>query len=48
MTTLRRADLPRDYGILRAAAQHNDVNVGIYATIVHGDTIRRGDHISVV
>ena len=45
MTTLPQADLPRDNGILRAAAQHNRANVGVYATVVHGGTIRRGDAV---
>jgi uncharacterized protein YcbX len=43
MTTLPQADLPRDHGILRAAAQHNRAHVGVYATVVQGGTIRRGD-----
>ncbi len=34
---------PRDPGILRTAAQHNQVNVGVYAAVVRGGTIRRGD-----
>ena len=45
MTTLAQADLPKDSGILRTAAQHNHVNVGVYATVTHGGTIRRGDPI---
>jgi uncharacterized protein YcbX len=43
MTTLPQADLPRDTGILRAAAQYNNAHVGVYAAVVHGGTIRRGD-----
>lgn len=43
MTTLPQGDLPQDYGILRAAAQHNQANVGVYATVAQGGTIRRGD-----
>ena len=43
MTTLPQADLPRDHGILRTAAQHNKAHVGVYAAVVHGGTIRRGD-----
>ncbi len=45
MTTLSQGDLPRDSGILRAAAQHNEVNVGVYAAVVRGGTIRRGDQV---
>ena len=45
MTTLPQGDLPRDPGILRTAAQHNEVNVGVYANVVRGGTIRRGDPV---
>ena len=45
MTTLAQGDLPRDPGILRTAAQHNQVNVGVYAAVVRGGTIRRGDSV---
>jgi uncharacterized protein len=45
MTTLAQGDLPRDPGILRTAAQHNQVNVGVYAAVVRGGTIRRGDPV---
>ena len=47
MTTLPQGDLPKDPGILRTAAQHNRVNVGVYAAVVRGGTIRRGDPIAV-
>ena len=43
MTTLAQGDLPKDAGILRTAAQHNHVNVGVYAAVLRGGTIRRGD-----
>jgi uncharacterized protein YcbX len=45
MITLPQGDLPKDSGILRAAAQHNAVNVGVYASVVNGGTIRRGDAV---
>ena len=45
MTTLPQGDLPRDPGILRTAAQHNEVNVGVYAAVLRGGTIRRGDAV---
>jgi uncharacterized protein len=45
MTTLPQADLPRDPGVLRAAAQHNHANVGVYAAVVRGGQVRRGDAI---
>jgi uncharacterized protein YcbX len=47
MTTLPQADLPSDPGILRTAAKHNQVNVGVYATVLAGGTIRQGDPIRV-
>jgi MOSC domain-containing protein YiiM len=56
MTTLAQGDLPSDLGVLRAAA-HNRVHVpfaqqeipsvGVYATIVRGGTIRRGDAVTL-
>lgn len=47
MTTLPQADLPRDPGILRTAAQHNQAHVGVYAAVLRGGTIRRGDPITL-
>jgi uncharacterized protein len=45
MITLPQGDLPKDSGILRTAAQHNGVNVGVYASVVSGGTVRRGDPV---
>ncbi len=47
MTTLPQGDLPRDRGILRTAAKHNGVHVGVYAAVTQGGMIRRGDEIIV-
>ena len=47
MTTLPQYDLPKDPGILRAAAKHNEANVGVYASVVHGGSVRRGDPVRV-
>src|SRR2546421_579723 len=47
MTTLPQGDLPSDPGILRTATKHNQVNVGVYASVLQGGTIRRGDAIRV-
>jgi uncharacterized protein YcbX len=47
MTTLAQGDLPKDPGILRTAAQHNHVNVGAYAAVARGGTIRRGDRVAL-
>jgi len=55
MTTLPQGDLPRDLGILRAAADHNRVHVpvlnqerpsvGVYAVVERGGRIHRGDQL---
>jgi uncharacterized protein YcbX len=45
MTTLPQGDLPRDPRILRTAAQHNQVNVGVYAAVLRGGRIHRGDPV---
>jgi hypothetical protein len=47
MTTLPQSDLPKDAGILRTAAQHNQANVGAYAAVITGGTIRRGDSVTI-
>ena len=48
MTTLPQGDLPRDAGILRTAVQHNKGGVGVYASVLHGGQVRRGDSVSLV
>jgi uncharacterized protein len=48
MTTLPQSGLPRDPGILRAAAQHNSATVGVYATVTRSGSIRRGDSARVM
>ncbi len=55
MTTLPQGDLPADPGILKTAAQHNRVHipvldqampsVGVYAVVVQGGSVRRGDPV---
>jgi uncharacterized protein YcbX len=47
MTTLPQGDLPKDSGILRTAAQHNAVNVGVYASVIRGGNVRRGDFVTL-
>jgi uncharacterized protein YcbX len=47
MTTLEQGDLPKDPGILRAAAANNEANVGVYADVVRPGLIRRGDPVTV-
>jgi uncharacterized protein len=48
MTTLPQGDLPKDAGILRTAAQNNQANVGVYADVVKGGTVRRADEVTLV
>ncbi|MBA2360188.1 MAG: MOSC domain-containing protein [Actinobacteria bacterium] len=45
MTTLPQFDLPKDPGILRAAAKHNAANVGVYASVLQGGRVTRGDQV---
>jgi uncharacterized protein len=45
MTTLPQGDLPRDLGILKTAVQHNGGQVGVYATVVRGGTVRSSDEV---
>ncbi|HYO46055.1 MAG TPA: MOSC N-terminal beta barrel domain-containing protein [Gemmatimonadota bacterium] len=45
MTTLPQGDLPKDPEILRTAAKHNHVHVGVYGAVAQGGVIRRGDRV---
>jgi uncharacterized protein YcbX len=45
MTTLPQGDLPKDLGILHTAVKNNKANVGVYATVIQGGTIRRSDPV---
>jgi len=45
MTTLAQGDLPKDPGILRAAAQNNAAKVGVYADVLFAGAIHRGDPV---
>ena len=47
MTTLAQGDLPKDSGILRTAALHNDVHVGVYAEVRCAGRIQRGDSVTL-
>jgi uncharacterized protein YcbX len=47
MTTLAQGDLPKDSGILRTAAQHNEVHVGVYAELRRPGRVQRGDNVSL-
>ncbi|HKT35555.1 MAG TPA: MOSC N-terminal beta barrel domain-containing protein [Nitrospira sp.] len=48
MTTLAQGDLPKDNGILRTAVQHSEGNVGVYAKVVQGGLIKRGDRLNMM
>ncbi len=48
MTTLPQGDLPKDVGILRTAAQQNQGNVGVYASVLQGGMVRRGDPVRLL
>ncbi|VFN04201.1 MAG: hypothetical protein BECKG1743E_GA0114224_107023 [Candidatus Kentron sp. G] len=48
MTTLSQGDLPQDTGILKTAVRHNEANVGVYAEVIKGGTVRCDDRIEVV
>jgi uncharacterized protein len=45
MTTLAQGEIPKDNEILRTAVQHHQGQVGVYAAVVRGGTIRRGDRV---
>lgn len=47
MTTLSQGSLPKDPAVLRTAVQHNDGNVGVYASVIRGGRIRRGESVAL-
>lgn len=47
MTTLPQGDLPKDSGILRTAARHNAVHVGVYAEVRRAGRVQRGDAVTL-
>jgi len=47
MTTLAQGDLPKDTGILKTAAKHNQARVGAYASVLQGGAVRRGDSVHI-
>lgn len=48
MTTMAQGELPNDLSVLQTAVKHNQGNVGIYASVIQGGTVRRGDQIRVI
>jgi len=45
MTTLPQADLPADREVLATAVRRANAQVGVYASVVRGGTLRRGDPV---
>lgn len=45
MTTIAQGELPEDREILRTVVQHHQGQVGVYAAVVQGGTIRHGDRL---
>jgi hypothetical protein len=43
MTTLAQGDLPHDPSVLATAVRNNRGQVGVYAAVERGGTIRRKD-----
>lgn len=43
MTTLAQGSLPKDPAVLRTAVQHNQGNIGVYATVIRSGRIHRND-----
>jgi uncharacterized protein YcbX len=48
MTTHQQSDLPRDLRILRAAAQHHNAKLGVFASIGAPGKVRVGDPVNLV
>lgn len=48
MTTMPQGELPKDIEILHTAVKHNGGHIGIYANVLQGGTIRRGDAVAIV
>jgi uncharacterized protein YcbX len=47
MTTLSQGSLPKDPAVLRTAVRENGGNVGVYASVVRGGWVRRGDNVGL-
>ena len=45
MTTLPQADLPNDTGILRTITEHNHGEAGVYCSVAHAGSVRKGDAV---
>ncbi|WP_240377522.1 MOSC domain-containing protein [Bacillus piscicola] len=47
MTTLAQGDLPHDSNVLKSAFNENEGNIGVYASIISGGSIRIGDRVII-
>ena len=47
MTTLAQGDLPKDPKIMSTTYAYNDNQVGVYARVVRGGRVRRGDRVEL-
>lgn len=47
MITLAQGDLPDDLEILRTAVKTNKANLGVYASVLQGGRVKRGDAVRV-
>ncbi len=45
MTTLPQSELPSDTGILRTVMRHNRGKAGVFASVLKGGAVKRGDEI---
>jgi uncharacterized protein len=45
MTTLAQGDLPKDSGILKTVARHNQARVDAYASMLQGGQLESGDMV---
>ncbi len=48
VTTRAQDDLPYEPAVLTTAAEHNTANVGVYAAVERGGTVRRGDSVELI
>lgn len=48
MTTMPQSELPNDVDILRTIVKQNQGHVGIYASVLQGGKIQRGDRVAIV
>ena len=47
MTTLEQGDLPKDTNVLRTAVKQNKGAIGVYAAVIQGGRVHRGDTIEI-